>query len=367
MISKRESNKVPLTEKIRPKTFKEFIGQVHLMGKEGPIRKMIEVGKIFPMIFWGPPGSGKTTLAELIAKEGGFYFIKCSAVETSLLEIKNYFKKAIEIFQLFKKQTIIFIDEFHRFNKAQQDFFLPYLEKREPILIGATTLNPSFEFRPALLSRVKVFKFQPLQPKEIKLIIKRASDYLNISLTKEALKFLLNFSDGDARKVINLLELASCYEKRITKDLILKISQEKAIFYDKDGDYHFDTISAFIKSLRNSKSKQALYFLARMIKAGEDPKFIARRLVIFASEDIGNADPNALVIAISAAKAVELVGLPEAAINLAQATLYLAKAPKSRAIYNTFSKVSKLVEERFLKPIPEFLKNRLNLWKQKEK
>ncbi|MCS6956468.1 MAG: replication-associated recombination protein A [Patescibacteria group bacterium] len=348
----------PLAEKLRPKTLDEFIGQEHLVGKNGVIRKMIEKGKIVSMIFWGPPGCGKTTLARLIAKYIKAEFISFSAVTSTINEVKEIIKKSKEKNLFSKNQTIIFIDEIHRFNKAQQDAFLPYIEDGTITLIGATTENPGFEVIAPLISRCQIYVLYQLKDNEIKKIINKAlTCFPNHKFEAEAIKYLINYSHGDARTALNALELATDINKRIDIKTIENALQQKSIFYDKKGDSHYDTISAFIKSMRGGDPDAALHYLARMIKAGEDPVFIARRMVIFASEDIGNAQPTALVLATSCMQAIHMIGMPEASLILAQTTTYLATAKKSIASTVGIQKALEDLENINPDPIPLHLRN----------
>jgi len=370
-LFQKQENKVPLAERMRPENLSEFIGQEHLIGKNKILQKLIEKDEIPSMIFWGPPGSGKTTLARIIAQKTGANFIQFSAVEGGIKEIKKVIKKAKINKKAYQKRTILFIDEIHRFNKAQQAIFLPAVEEGVITLIGATTENPSFEIISPLLSRCQVFVFNPLKQEEIGKIIKRAlNDKENglgnykLKIEKSALDFLIQTSNGDARIPLNALENALKIAQpdkegiiHLNKKIISEALQKKTLIYDKKGEEHYSVISAFIKSLRGSNPDAALYYLARMIEAGEDPKFIARRMIIFASEDIGNADPQALQIAVAVARAVEFVGLPEAKINLAQGTTYLACAPKSNASYIGLLKAEEDVKKYLNLPVPLHLRN----------
>ncbi|QLH53892.1 MAG: Replication-associated recombination protein RarA [Candidatus Kapaibacterium sp.] len=332
----------PLAERMRPKTIDDVLGQEHLLGEGAPLRSFFREGKFPSMIFWGPPGVGKTTLAYLIAEVGKYDFIRISAVEAGVKEVKEIITKAK--FNLSKnKPTLLFIDEIHRFNKAQQDYLLHAVEKGIVTLVGATTENPSFEVIPALLSRCQVYKLYPLDKESIKKILVKAinNDILlsKYSIEIEDFDIFHTLSGGDARIALNLLEISFnfCDKSQnkvfLSKDLVIKASQQKYLKFDKKGDYHYDTISAFIKSLRGSDPDAALLWLAKMLEAGEDPLFIARRMIIFASEDVGNADPLALPLAVAVFNAVECVGMPEAQINLAQGVTYLASCPKSNASY----------------------------------
>lgn len=359
----------PLAERMRPTKVEEFIGQENIIGKGRILRRTIETKKIFSMILWGPPGSGKTTLAKLIAGEIKAQFHQISATSSGVQELRNIIDRARYNRQSMI-QTILFIDEIHRFNKAQQDALLHAVEDGSIVLIGATTENPSFEVIPPLLSRCRTLKLHPLTEKDLNTILENAvkSDILlgedSISFEKQSHSFLLKQSNGDARKLLNALEIAyqlSSPKKGVTLHLTLQLIkeafQQRNLLYDKKGDYHYDTISAFIKSVRGSDPDAAVYWLAVMIEGGEDPLFIARRLIILASEDIGNADPSALSLAVSGFHAVHAIGMPEAAIVLSHVTTYLASAPKSNASYLALSKALKTVSEGNLPSVPLHLRN----------
>jgi putative ATPase len=358
------NDNIPLAEKIRPQSLEEFIGQKHLVGPGKPIRLAIAKKQIFSMIFWGPPGSGKTTLAHIIARQLGYNFYSLSAVSAS----KNDFKKIVESVKkgLFTKGTLVFLDEIHRFNKSQQDFLLPYVERGTFILIGATTENPSFEIIGPLLSRCRVFVLNELAGGEIIEIIDRALKALNkkVKVSQETKDWLVNLSAGDARQVINLLESAyKLFPRQIIKkkEISLKILkttlQSPYLRYDKAGEEHFNTISAFIKSMRASNVDAALYYLARMVAAGEDPLFIARRMVVFASEDIGMALPTALVVANEVFRACDSIGYPECQENLAHGVVYLALAPKDRSAYDAYMAALGDVKKYGNLPVPMELRN----------
>ncbi len=336
----------PLAERVRPRTLDDIAGQHHLVGPKGPLRRFLESGQFPSMIFWGPPGSGKTTLAEICARSLNYRFEQLSAIDSGVKDVRKALENA-EKSRRTAHRTILFIDEIHRFNKTQQDTLLHAIEQGLIVLIGATTENPSFEVNAALLSRMQVYILKPLTAEEIEVVIQRAlkEDVLFRDHTIEIaeLDFLLQFAGGDARKALNALEAAlsllpkDALEMRLDRELFERALQHKAPHYDKGGENHYDVISAFIKSMRGSDPDAALFWLSRMIEGGEDPKFIARRMVIFASEDIGNADPYAITLAISVFQAVAMIGMPEARINLAQGVTYLASAPKSNASYQAIN------------------------------
>lgn len=337
----------PLAFKIRPTNLHNFVGQEHLVGDNGPIKVAIEQRKLFSFILWGPPGSGKTTLGRIYATSLGANFIELSAVSAGKDEIRQIVANQT------LAPTVLFLDEIHRFNKAQQDFLLPYVESGKLTLIGATTENPSFEVIPALLSRVKVFVLKSLSDGEMQKILNRA----DIAIPEDALKEIINFSDGDARLAIGALETTYELYSEITVDNLHKALQEKRIKYSRDGEDHYNLISAFIKSMRSSQADAALYYLGRMIEAGEDPKFIARRMVIFASEDIGLEDPYALMIANDVFRAVEIIGLPEASINLSHGVLYLCSRPKSKKVYESMLRAYEDAKKYGNLPVPMNIRN----------
>ena len=341
-LSEKSKQKVkPLAERMRPKTLDDVVGQEHLVGIGSPLRVFFETGKFPSMILWGPPGVGKTTFAQLIAENSGYNFFHLSAIDSGVKEVRNVIANATN--QLNKgHRSLLFIDEIHRFNKSQQDALLNAVEKGIIILVGATTENPSFEVNSALLSRCQIYNLQLLNDVHLKKIVEKAlaNDALlkELDIEIEDIDFLLNYAAGDARTALNALELAVNLfpnENKIvlTKNDFEKALQKKALLYDKAGESHYDTISAFIKSLRGSDPDAAMLWLAKMLDAGEDPKFIARRMVIFASEDIGNADPFALTLAVSVFQAVQMIGMPECRINLAQGVTYLASCAKSNSSY----------------------------------
>lgn len=337
----------PLAAKIRPKTLDEYIGQSHLVGPDKPLRVAIEKKHLFSFVLWGPPGTGKTTLARIYAKAVDAQLFELSAVSAG----KNDVRKIIEIPSMKKK--ILFLDEIHRFNKAQQDFLLPYVESGELTLIGATTENPSFEVIAPLLSRCRVFVLNELSEDEMKKIIDRAG----IKMRKDAKDWLIKMANGDARQALGVLEEAHSLYGKITVESLKNAVQSKFLRYDKKGEEHYNTISAFIKSMRASQPDAALYYLGRMIDAGEDPKFIARRMVIFASEDIGMAQPTALVVANAVFQAVDTIGLPEAQINLAHGVVYLATAKKNRDSYNAYFEALDDVKKHGNLPVPLHIRN----------
>jgi len=354
----KASSFAPLADKMRPKKLSEFVGQEHIIGKGKPLRKMLESGMVSSIILWGPPGCGKTTLARLIAVYTKSHFEEFSAVVAGVADIRRITKEAADRIKFNNKRTILFVDEIHRFNKAQQDAFLPFVEMGTIILVGATTENPAFEVNAPLISRSQVFILNPLSDNDIKKLIRRSLHYFpKHKFDPNALDFIVKKANGDARTAINALELAAFTSKHVTLKIAEEAVQKKAIYYDKKGDWHYDTISAFIKSMRGNDPDASLYWLARMVKAGEDPVFIARRMVIFASEDVSNAAPTALVLATATMQAVHMVGMPEAGIILAQCTTYLATAPKSRASYNGLMMAIGDIDEARIEPVPLHLRN----------
>ncbi len=358
----------PLAEKMRPRTLDDFVGQEDIVGKNSPLRKMIEQDAITSMIFWGPPGVGKTTLAKIIANKTDSVFKQLSAVTSGVKDIKDFIMEA-DFNRLSGKKTILFVDEIHRFNKAQQDAFLPYVENGDIILIGATTENPSFEVNSALLSRTKVYVLNGLTKENIIDILKRAIALENeakkekIEIDDDALTVIANISNGDARTSLNTLENVlnivptKKKAKIITKSILETSLQQKTFIYDKDGEEHYNLISALHKSMRNSDPDAALYYLARMLEAGENPLYIARRLIRFASEDIGLANPSALVQATSAYEAAHYNGMPECNVNLAQAVVYLSVSPKSNSLYVAYETVKKDAKETAHIKVPLNLRN----------
>ncbi len=339
----------PLASKIRPKNLGEFVGQEHLVGKGKPLRVAIENGHIFSFILWGPPGVGKTTLAKIYARSIGAELYELSALSAG----KDDIRKIVAGDQQTLKPKVLFLDEIHRFNKAQQDFLLPYVETGKLILIGATTENPSFEVIPALLSRLRVFVLEELNDKDMAEIIDRTG----FKLDEKAKEWLAAMANGDARQAITVIENANKLYQKITVETLKDTLQSKFLRYDKKGEEHYNVISAFIKSLRASQPDAALYYLARMIDSGEDPKFIARRMVVFASEDIGMAQPTALVVANEVFRAVETIGLPEAQINLAHGTVYLALCQKDRSSYEAYFEALADVKQYGNLPVPLKIRN----------
>lgn len=338
----------PLASKIRPRDLKDFVGQEHLVGDGKPLNIAIKQKHLFSFILWGPPGSGKTTLAKIYASALNAQIYELSAVSAGKEDIRNIIKE-----NSWGKSKVLFLDEIHRFNKAQQDYLLPFVEKGEIILIGATTENPSFEVISPLLSRCRVFVLNSLSDEEMAKIIKR----VGFKMSKETRDWLVNMANGDARQAITLLENAEKLYAKITIETLSNTLQSKFLRYDKKGEEHYNIISAFIKSMRASQPDAALYYLARMIDAGEDPKFIARRMVIFASEDIGLIQPTALVVANDVFRAVETVGLPEAAINLAHGAAYLSQCKKDRRAYNAYMEAMADVKKLGNLPVPLNLRN----------
>jgi putative ATPase len=361
----------PLAARMRPETLDDFIGQPHIAAKDTLLYRAIKADKLTSMVLYGPPGTGKTSLARIVANTTHSVFTQLNATNAGIKDIKKTIEDAKNNLELYRKRTILFIDEIHRFNKAQQDALLPFVEDGTLILIGATTENPYFEVIKALVSRSIIFELHPLSQEDIAELLTRAVldrekglGFMPIDLRYDALAFLANRANGDARNALNALELAALTTEpsddgQITIDLDVASAciQKRALFYERDGDNHYDTISAFIKSMRGSDPDAAVYYLARMLYAGEDPKFIARRMIIHASEDVGNADPHALLVAVAAAHAVEYVGMPECRIVMSQAAIYIACAPKSNAscgaIFSAWDDVNKVQ----IKSIPKYLQD----------
>lgn len=356
----------PLAERIRPKVIDQYVGQQHLVGPQGAIRPILKTGQLPSLILWGPPGTGKTTLATLMAKANDRPFYSLSAINSGVKEVREIIEKAKNSGGLFtQKGPLLFIDEIHRFSKSQQDSLLGAVEKGYVTLIGATTENPSFEVIKALLSRCQIYTLKPLETEDLQLLLNRAIDEDDILKQKKINliedQALLKLSGGDARKMLSLLELIVMSQEgdevNITDEIVLQKAQTKTVLFDKDGDQHYDIISAFIKSIRGSDPNAAVYWLARLIEGGEDVKFIARRLLILASEDIGNANPTALVLANNTFQAVAAIGYPEARIILSQCVIYLATSPKSNASYMAIGKAQQMVQDTGSLQVPLSLRN----------
>jgi putative ATPase len=358
----------PLAARLRPETLEEYVGQEHLLGQGRVLRRMIEQDRISSMIFWGPPGVGKTTLAQIIARMTQSVFINFSAVTSGIKEIRAVMEKA-ELNRQIGQRTIVFVDEIHRFNKAQQDAFLPFVEKGSIILIGATTENPSFEVNGALLSRCRVFVLQPLSAEDLLKMLKHALQSpkgfggQNIEITEDLLNLIANFANGDARSALSTLEMVILNGDMqgdkviVTKEILEQCISKKSLLYDKNGEEHYNLISALHKSMRNSDPDAAVYWLARMLEAGEDPLYVARRVTRFASEDVGMADPKALEIAVAAYQACHFIGMPECTVHLTEAVVYMSLAPKSNAMevaYNT-ARVDAL--NMIAEPVPLVIRN----------
>ena len=370
----RETNKEkesPLASRMRPVTLDEVVGQKHIIGKDKLLYRAIKADKLSSVIFYGPPGTGKTTLARIIANTTSAEFNQVNATVAGKKDMEEVVAKAKDNLGMYGRKTILFVDEIHRFNKGQQDYLLPFVEDGTIILIGATTENPYFEVNGALISRSIIFELKPLEKEDIKTIIKRAvydekkgMGSYNAAIDDDALEFLADISNGDARNALNAIELGILTTDR-SDDGVIHIDlataqeciQKRSVRYDKEGDNHYDTISAFIKSMRGSDPDAVSYYLAKMLYAGEDIKFIARRIMICASEDVGNADPNALQVAVAAAQAVERIGMPEARIILSQAALYVATAPKSNACYMAIDKALDVVKNLKTAPVPVHLQD----------
>ena len=362
----------PLATRMRPRSLEEFVGQEHILAPGKLLRRAIEADRLPSIIFYGPPGSGKTTLAHVIAEMTHAKFVRISGVESNVAEMRRVLAAATNRLRTSGQKTILFVDEIHHFNKAQQDILLPDVEAGNLRLIGATTYNPFFYVNSALVSRSQVFRLEPLSVKQLEQLIDRAladkesglGNY-NVKVDKDARRHLAKISDGDARKCLNALEIGVLTTRADSRNVIhftLAVAEEsiqqKAVVYDRVGDAHYDTISAFIKSMRASDEKGAMYWLAKMLHAGEDFRFIARRIVIFASEDVGLADPEALQLAIATQQAVEFVGMPEARIPLAHATAYMCRAAKSREAYESLNAAVEQIEAEQTKAVPEHLKNK---------
>ncbi len=361
----------PLASRMRPRTLDEVVGQDHIIGEDRLLSRAIRADRIGSLIFYGPPGTGKTTLAQVIANTTHSRFIQINATTAGKKDMEEAVQKAKDALGMEERRTILFVDEIHRFNKAQQDYLLPFVEDGTVTLIGATTENPYFEVNRALVSRSRIFELRPLDEKDLEKILRRALadkerglGNLNVVADDDAVGFLADMANGDARAALNALELGALTTApgkdgiiRITLDVASECIQKRVLNYDREGDNHYDTVSAFIKSMRGSDPDAAVYYLARMLYAGEDPEFITRRIMICASEDVGNADPNALVVAVAAAQAVERVGMPEAQIILSQAVTYIACAPKSNASYKAVNEAMASVKNEPTGGIPPYLKD----------
>ena len=362
----------PLASRMRPTTLDEVVGQKHIIGKDKLLYRAIKADKLGSVIFYGPPGTGKTTLAKVIANTTSARFEQINATVAGKKDMEEIVKNAKDSIGMYGQKTILFVDEIHRFNKSQQDYLLPFVEDGTITLIGATTENPYFDVNNALLSRSRIFELKPLEKQDIRELVMRAvydtekgMGTYGADITDEAADFLADVANGDARAALNAVELGILTTDKsddgkihITIDVAAECIQKRVVRYDHDGDNHYDTISAFIKSMRGSDPDAAVYYLARMLYAGEDVKFIARRIMICASEDVGNADPNALVVAVSAAQAVERIGMPESQIILSQAAVYVATAPKSNAAYMGIAKAMKTVADTRTMPVPAHLQDR---------
>ncbi len=367
-VSLFEEETSPLASRIRPQTLEEFVGQKHLLGEGKILKRLIDQDQIPSMIFWGPPGVGKTTLAQIIAKKTKANFINFSAVTSGIKEIRKVMDQAEEN-RLSGLKTILFVDEIHRFNKAQQDAFLPYVEKGSIILIGATTENPSFEINSALLSRCKVFVLQPLSQEDIVSLLRNALKSPkgfgkdNVFIEEKDLNLIAVYANGDARTALNMLEMCVLNGERdlnqimVTESVIKQCLNKKSLLYDKNGEEHYNLISALHKSMRNSDPQAAIYWLARMLEGGEDPLYIARRLIRFASEDVGLADPSALSVTVSCYQACHFIGMPECSVNLTEAVVYLSVAPKSNSLYMAYEKAKQDALTQLADPVPLHLRN----------
>ena len=371
MSEQKKETESPLASRLRPTTLDEVVGQKHIIGKDKLLYRAIQADKLSSLIFYGPPGTGKTTLAKVIANTTSAAFLQINATSAGKKDMEEVVEKAKENWGAYGRKTILFIDEIHRFNKSQQDYLLPFVEDGTIVLIGATTENPYFEVNGALLSRSIIFELKALEKDEIKKLILRAVTdkekglgSFDAVIEEDALEFLADVANGDARSALNAVELGILTTAKsedgkvhITLDTAQECIQKRSVRYDKEGDNHYDTISAFIKSMRGSDPDAVSYYLAKMLYAGEDIKFIARRIMICASEDVGNADPNALQVAVAAAQAVERIGMPEARIILSQAALYVATAPKSNACYMAIDKALDVVKNSKTAPVPVHLQD----------
>ena len=368
-LEERFDEFAPLAARMRPRTLDDFVGQDHVVGEGGPLRSLIEADRLSSIILWGPPGTGKTTLASIVAKATKSRFSQLSAVSSGVADVRKVLKEAREALAGRGAKTILFIDEIHRFNKSQQDALLQAVENNWVILIGATTENPFFEVNSPLISRSLLFRLNPLTPEEVRKIVERALEdpkqgigSSSVKVEPDAVEHIVDRAGGDARFALNAIEVCVAVatakgEEKVTVDVAEEALQRRVVRYDKGGDQHYDVISAFIKSMRGSDPDASVWWLAQMIESGEDPRFIARRMVVFASEDVGNADPMALVVAVSAFHALEFVGLPEAQLNLSQAAIYLATAPKSNASMSAISSAFRKLQEVGTGEVPEHLRD----------
>jgi putative ATPase len=348
----------PLAQRLRPRTLDEFVGQQHVLGERSALRRAIAEDRVRSSIFYGPPGSGKTTLARIVAQSTGAAFEELSAVSATVKDVREVLQRARERLGTSGTRTILFLDEIHRFNKAQQDALLPAVEEGLITLIGATTENPYYEVNSALISRTQIYQLESLSPDDLAVVVRRGLDEMGAEAPDDIVALIVQRAGGDARTALNIVELASeTATGPITEQNVDDAARKRPIVYDKNSDAHYDFTSAFIKSMRGSDPDAALYYMAAMLEGGEDARFIARRMIVLASEDIGNADPRALLIAVAAAQAVEHVGLPEARLNLAQAVVYLARAPKSNASYTALKAATQDVQEKGNLPPPNALRD----------
>jgi putative ATPase len=356
--SQRAGEIAPLAQRLRPRTLDEFVGQGHVLGERSVLRTAIAEDRVRSSIFYGPPGSGKTTLARIVAQSTGAAFEELSAVSATVKDVREVLQRARERLGTSGTRTILFLDEIHRFNKAQQDALLPAVEEGLVTLIGATTENPYYEVNSALLSRTQVYELESLSPEDLAVVVRRGLEEVGAEASDEIVELIVVRAGGDARSALNIVELAAeTAGGAITEENVDDAARKRPIVYDKASDAHYDFTSAFIKSMRGSDPDAALYYLAAMLEGGEDARFIARRMIVLASEDVGNADPRALLVAVAAAQAVEHVGLPEARLNLAQAVVYLARAPKSNASYVALKAATRDVQERGNFPPPKALRD----------